>query len=169
MWRRQSRKPGGNLNQRGVSRFSDGDANGSIVCDVGAYEHCPDADSDNVCVSEDNCPNWPNPAQTLPSWPVPADDPDCDGWDNTRETHVGTDPTKHCNNTTTANDEPDYWPTDFNDSRSTNLSDVILMGPSYNKSNGQAGYNQRFDLNASNTVNLSDVILLGPFYNKGCG
>jgi len=81
---------------------------------------------------------------------------------------VGTDPAKHCNNTGTANDEADAWPSDFNDSRTTNLSDVILMGPSYNKSPPNAAYNQRFDLNADNTVNLSDVIILGPYYNRSC-
>jgi hypothetical protein len=95
-------------------------------------------------------------------------DSDCDGFTVAREQHVGTDPTKHCNLTTTANDEADFWPSDFNDSRSTNLSDVVLMGPSYNKNSTQVGYNQRFDLNASFSVNLSDVVLLGPFYNEGC-
>jgi hypothetical protein len=130
----------------------------------------PDTDADTVIDGSDNCPSWPNTPQNLPTWTVPAGDGDCDGFNLTREQHVGTDPTKHCNNTTTANDEAvDFWPSDFNDSRSTNLSDVVLMGPSYNKNSTQVGYNQRFDLNASNSVNLSDVVLLGPFYNKSCG
>jgi hypothetical protein len=129
----------------------------------------PDTDVDTVIDGSDNCPLWPNTAQNLPPWTVPANDSDCDGFNKTREQFMGTDPTKHCNNTTTANDEPDYWPSDFNDSRTTNLSDVILMGPSYNKFSPDPAYNKRFDLNASGGVNLSDVILLGPFYNKSCG
>jgi hypothetical protein len=129
----------------------------------------PDTDADTVIDGTDNCPNWPNAAQNVPTWTIPANDSDCDGFTVAREQFVGTDPTKHCNVTTTTNDEPvDAWPSDFNDSRTTNLSDVILMGPSYNKNSTQVGYNQRFDLNASNSVNLSDVILLGPFYNKSC-
>jgi hypothetical protein len=128
----------------------------------------PDTDADTVIDGADNCPNWPNTAQALPTWTIPALDSDCDGFTVAREQHVGTDPTKHCNLTTTANDEADFWPSDFNDSRSTNLSDVVLMGPSYNKNSTQVGYNQRFDLNASFSVNLSDVVLLGPFYNEGC-
>jgi hypothetical protein len=130
----------------------------------------PDTDADTVIDGTDNCPNWPNAAQNVPTWTIPANDSDCDGFTVAREQFVGTDPTKHCNVTTTTNDEPvDAWPSDFNDSRTTNLSDVILMGPSYNKNSTQVGYNQRLDLNASNSVNLSDVILLGPFYNKSCG
>jgi hypothetical protein len=128
-----------------------------------------DFDADGDADAVDNCPAWPNPTQALPLWTVPANDPDCDGFTTLVEAFVGTDAVDACNTTSTATDEIiDAWPSDFNDSRSTNLSDVILMGPSYNKSNSQAGYNARFDLNASNSVNLSDVILLGPFYNKSC-
>ena len=130
----------------------------------------PDTDADTVIDGTDNCPNWPNVAQNVPSWTIPANDSDCDGFTVVREQFVGTDPTKHCNLTTTANDEAvDFWPSDFNDNRTTNLSDLILMGPSYNKSLGNPAYNQRFDLNASNSVSLADVILLGPFYNRSCG
>jgi len=127
-----------------------------------------DADTDGVPDANDNCPLWTNAGQTLPPWPVPANDGDCDGFTDAREQHVGTDPAKHCNNTVTANDEADAWPSDFNDSRTTNLSDVILMGASYNKSDGQPGYNQRFDLNGDSAVNLPDVIILGPYYNRSC-
>jgi hypothetical protein len=81
---------------------------------------------------------------------------------------VGTDSSEHCNQSSAANDEPDYWPPDFNDSQMTNLSDVVLIGPSYNKTSPDPAYNPRFDLNASGGVNLSDVVLLGPFYNETC-
>jgi hypothetical protein len=81
---------------------------------------------------------------------------------------VGTDPLRHCNDTIDGNDESDAWPTDFNDSTSTNLPDVISFGPTYNKIQGQGGYNQRYDLNASDGVQLSDVILMGAFFNKSC-
>jgi hypothetical protein len=68
------------------------------------------------------------------------------------------------------NDEPaDACPSDFNDCRVTNLSDVMLMGPVYNQPTGTDPAKKRLDLNASGTVNLSDVVLIGPFYNKSCG
>jgi CSLREA domain-containing protein len=128
----------------------------------------PDTDADAVVDGTDNCPNWVNAAQTLPSWNIPANDSDCDGWNVAREQHVGTDATKHCNTTSTLNDEADNWPTDFNDSRTTNLSDVVLIGPAYNLPTGGDPAKERFDLNASGAVNLSDVVLIGPFYNKNC-
>jgi hypothetical protein len=81
---------------------------------------------------------------------------------------VVTDPLVHCNGDSTPNNEPDAWPTDFNDDRFTNLPDVISFGPTFNKLEGQPGYNQRYDLNVSDQVLLSDVILMGAFFNKTC-
>ena len=127
-----------------------------------------DNDDDGDLNPNDNCPYWGNPAQNLPPWAVPAGDPDCDGFTNAREAHVGTDPTKHCNGTPDLNDEADAWPTDFNDSRFTTLADVSSFNPTYNKFPGDAGYSQRHDLNASNGVTLSDVSLMNVFYNKSC-
>jgi hypothetical protein len=131
----------------------------------------PDSDADLVIDGADNCPNWPNTPQNLPPWTVPGGgaDTDCDGFTKTREQHTGTDPVRHCNADSTVNNEADAWPSDFNDNRVTNLTDVVLFGPTYNKSVGQPGYDQRFDLNVSNSVSLADVVLMGPFYNKNCG
>jgi subtilisin family serine protease len=128
-----------------------------------------DSDGDGPSDNCDNCPEWPNAGQHLPPWPVPAEDADCDGFAAAIETHVGTIAVDHCNDTPDPNDEADAWPTDFNDTMVTNLSDVILMGPSYNKSQDEEGYGQRFDLNGSSSVTLADVVSIGPFYNKGCG
>jgi len=128
----------------------------------------PDTDADTVVDGTDNCPNWANASQGVPSWAIPAQDSDCDGWNKTREQHVGTDPTTHCNATSTLNDEPDFWPTDFNDSKFTNLADVSSFNPTYNKFPGDAGYSKRHDLNASNGVTLADVSLMNLFYNKPC-
>ena len=130
----------------------------------------PDSDADTVVDGSDNCPNWPNTPQNLPAWTVPALDSDCDGFTVAREQWTGTNPTKHCNLTATANDEAvDFWPTDFNDSRLTSLADVVLMGPVYNQATGSDPGRKRFDLNASGVVSLADVVLTGPFYNKSCG
>jgi hypothetical protein len=95
-------------------------------------------------------------------------DSDCDGWNKTREQHVGTNPKKQCNSTSAFDDEPDVWPGDFNDDSLTNLPDVVSFGPAFNKLMGQPGYNVRYDLSANNQVTLTDVVILGPFFNKGC-
>ena len=42
-----------------------------------------DDDNDGVPDASDNCPEWANPTQALPTWPVPAGDADCDGFPDT--------------------------------------------------------------------------------------
>lgn len=138
-------------------------------CEVVTGAPTPDGDLDGVADSVDNCPDWPNSGQELPSWPVPAGDSDCDGFDLARETTVGTLATQQCAGTVTVNDEPvDAWPPDFNDSRLVSLADVLMMGPVYNQATGGDPARMRFDLNASGSVTLADVLLMGPFYNKSC-
>jgi Thrombospondin type 3 repeat/Cohesin domain len=130
----------------------------------------PDSDGDGLPDYVDNCPNWPNPAQNLPLWPVPANDPDCDGFSTTQESFVGTDPTRHCAATSTANDEPlpDAWPVDFNNDQKANLSDVLKYSPVFNTTGPGLPYQKRFDLNGDNHINLSDVLKFIPFFNQSC-
>ncbi len=143
----------------------------------------PDADGDGISDAVDNCPNWPNAVQNLPVWSVPAGDTDCDGFPDTttagargRENFIGTDAADACADTTALNDErgPAFgeplspWPTDINDNRQTNLSDVVAFGSVFNTAPPNPAYNARFDFNASNSVNLSDVVVIGPFFNKSC-
>jgi len=49
-----------------------------------------------------------------------------------------------------------------------NLSDLIPFGTSYNKNDGQAGYNACCDYNDSNTCNLSDFAYFGTHYQHKC-
>ena len=88
------------------------------------------------------------------------------------ESFIGTDPLDRCADTTIPNDETALgispWPSDINDTRTTNLSDISLMSSAYNKLQGQPGYEQRKDFNANNSVNLSDISLMSAFYNKTC-
>lgn len=62
-------------------------------------------DGDGVPDISDNCPNWFNPGQSLPPWPIGSTDPDCDGFDTAVETFVGTLPLVQCTSTTGTNDE----------------------------------------------------------------
>ena len=99
----------------------------------------------------DNCPAWPNPGQSLPPWPVPADDPDCDGSTTALESFVGTDPFDACG--------PDAWPPDTTDNGTVNAGDFGIIVDSWQKSSGQEGYIQRADLSGNGTVSAGD---LGP-------
>jgi hypothetical protein len=129
----------------------------------------PDTDGDTRLDGVDNCANWSNAAQALPVWPVASGDTDCDGFSRAREATIGTSAARQCSATATPNDEvSDSWPTDMDDTRTTNLTDILLMGPSYNKQSFDPGYNPRFDLNADGKVNISDLLLFGPYYNKSC-
>ena len=51
--------------QRGVPRPLDGDDDGSLICDIGAFEYCENSDIDGDGISDcyDNCPLVANPDQ----------------------------------------------------------------------------------------------------------
>jgi hypothetical protein len=97
-----------------------------------------------------------------------AADTDGDGFDDAIEAFVGTDPLLPCNQTTTANDEPDAWPPDFNDDRQVNILDVTALRAVYGTSSGQSGYNARYDLDASGGIGVTDTVRLRPVYGTAC-
>jgi Thrombospondin type 3 repeat len=81
---------------------------------------CPaDSDCDAVTNISDNCPNWSNPLQNLPLWPVPANDPDCDGFSTSVETSAGTNPLAHCG--------AGAWPADLNNDGFSDITDVSAL------------------------------------------
>jgi len=110
------------------------------------------------------------------SCPGLLSDSDQDSFKDAREDYVGTDPADRCADDTILNNErgPAFaeplspWPPDFDDNRSTNIIDVILLGPAFNTSPPNPAYNARFDLDAGNNVNIIDVIAMGPFFNRVC-
>jgi len=78
---------------------------------------CPgDFDCDLVANASDNCPNWSNPTQILPPWPVPPNDPDCDGFSTAVETSAGTAQLTHCG--------PNAWPADINNDTFSDIFDI---------------------------------------------
>ena len=97
-----------------------------------AYDTRPDYDGFTVYCPQDDqscsvlqCPAWPG--LSPPPWPIPSNDPDCDGFSTASENFMGTDPSDHCNDTASADDEgtPDAWPFDFNDDQRASLPDVL--------------------------------------------
>ncbi len=123
-----------------------------------------DADADGVGDPCDNCPNWSNGDQSLPPWPVAADDPDCDGFTTEREVYLGTAPTIGCAFTPGQNDEgpPDLWPLDFNDDQRVALVDVIIAFVITLEPIGldqpAVGPLVRVDFNGNGFIELADMI-----------
>jgi len=143
---------------------------------IAVGQPCPDADADGVPDGSDNCPAWPNPGQALPPWPVPLDDPDCDGFSSAVESYMGTLPLVACPATGTADgvdndgdtavdetgegandEEPDAWPPDADDNQRVNIGDVIKLfsGTILNP----PAYVRRSDFDASGDIDIGDVII----------
>ena len=124
-----------------------------------------DADGDGVPDSSDNCPNWPNPAQNLPPYPIPPGDPDCDGWATNDEDFLPTDPSVACHNSTGLPD----WPPDMDDSKMINISDLVPFKPHFGATDpSDPIYDTRYDLNMSGSINISDLVPFKPFFGMSC-
>ena len=121
----------------------------------------PDTDGDGVPDASDNCPAWPNTDQSLPPWPVPADDPDCDGFSTADENFIGTDPNLACG--------ADAWPPDHNSDGLISISDVLLMKASFGATSPDDPiYNARRDLNPDGKISISDVLTMKAFFDQEC-
>ena len=126
----------------------------------------PDGDGDGILDSTDNCPNWYNPLQDLPPWPIDTDDPDCDGFSTAKENDIGTDPSQHCGFTTGGDPSSETWPPDLVESNNINISDVLALKPVFGTSVGPTS--PRFDLIPSGGINISDVLALKPVFGQSC-
>jgi hypothetical protein len=135
----------------------------------------PDYDGDGVADGSDNCPAWPNADQSLPPWPVPSDDPDCDGFPTFNENFMGTLPMSACpaigvadgidndGDTTVdepgegANDEdPDPLPSDANDDQNVDVGDIIILFSEHLLN--PSAYIVRSDFDADGDIDMGDVI-----------
>ncbi len=105
----------------------------------------------------------------LISGPTAAEaDTDGDGFSDAAEAFIGTDPLAPCNTTTTASDEADAWPPDFNDDTKIDISDVVLLRSGYGSTSGDGSYDPRFDLNADGKIGISDVVMVRTVYGTAC-
>jgi hypothetical protein len=128
---------------------------------------CPisDGDADGIANSLDNCPNKANPDQA--DWDADSlgdvcDDGDQDGFFDSVELHVGTDPAESCG--------VGGWPADLFESTGNrvDLQDLAsFVGPvrRFNTSPGDPGYDLRWDLHPGNGgfgkhINAADLVAL---------
>jgi len=106
---------------------------------------------------------------TLPD-PVDSDDDD-DGFADSVEIFVGTDPLKACAATTSPGDEdPDPWPPDFTDDRVVNVTDIVFVLPPYfGSTSADPDYLARSDLMADGVINIFDLsAMLPPLFGRSC-
>lgn len=96
-------------------------------------------------------------------------DIDNDGFSDSLETAMGTDPAAACNSTTSPNDEAiDAWPSDFNDDTKVDITDVVLFRSAFGLSTGQAGFSPRYDFNLDGKIDIMDVARLRTDFGKTC-
>jgi len=120
-----------------------------------------DLDCDAVNDALDNCPNWPNPAQNLPPWPVSANDPDCDGFSSTVETSAGTNAAKHCGN--------EAWPADLNNDTFSDVSDITIIAGSFGKAVPPAPARRNIAPDpVDGFVDGTDITKVAGFFGKVC-
>ncbi|MEX0621392.1 MAG: hypothetical protein WD187_00130 [Candidatus Woykebacteria bacterium] len=96
-------------------------------------------------------------------------DSDGDGFIDSVEVFVGTDPNKACSDTNDAGDETiDAWPPDFNDDKKVDDKDTNSFGKHLLKKKGDPAYNVRYDLDKNGRVDIGDVIKVAPYYGESC-
>jgi len=91
--------------------------------------------------------------------PAPATaDADADGFPDSVETLVGTDPLRSC----PTNEIRQTWPFDINGDGRVTTADILRFRGNL------GGNNRRFDLNADGKVNIADVLLFSNVIGKSC-
>jgi hypothetical protein len=123
---------------------------------------CPgDLDCDAVTNASDNCPNWSNPAQAMPPWPVPANDPDCDGFTTTVETSAGTNALAHCG--------ANAWPADLTNDGFSDIFDITQMTGNFGVHVPPAPARQNIAPDPPDAfVDIFDISKLGAFFSLTC-
>ena len=89
-----------------------------------------------------------------------VNDSDKDGFSDTVEQYLGTNPSVACG--------VDAWPPDFDNSRKVDIVDVGAIKLLMNTQAGDGKYNPRFDLNTDGKIDLIDVGATRPYFNKTC-
>jgi hypothetical protein len=124
-----------------------------------------DVDGDNAGDACDNCPNWPNASQSLPPWPVPANDPDCDGFSATVENSAGTDPFDNCPDDPSDN----AWPADIDNDTFSDITEITALAASFGQPVPPAP--TRHDIAPAPVdafVDITDIVRMAGFFGQMC-
>ncbi len=90
-----------------------------------------------------------------------AVDTDKDGFNDTKEQFMGTDPNKIC----AANKTDNAWPVDTNNDTYINGADISTLVPYIS---GSKAYSSRYDLNQDNKITEADVSVIQPYMLRTC-
>ncbi len=156
---------------------------------TGVHLHEQHADVSNTTFLRDGGDCTQTPPDRYPcgeqAWPYPTYNPqnyndwtrtfcisdwDCDGWTDTNESYIGTDPHDDCRDD--GNDNA--WPPDIDNNAWVNTLDMMAFKPHLNCHLGQACYSKRYDLAGSTpgvpdgAINVLDMIAIKPYLNKRC-
>ncbi len=88
-------------------------------------------------------------------------DNDADGFSNTVEQYVGTNPNLACG--------ANSWPPDFDNDGVVSILDLSRLASHYGTKVGDAGYSARFDLNGDGAINIIDLSIVAGYFLKQCG
>ena len=166
-----------------IGNACDSEGGGSDTVANGAFLH--DMNTDAACITDDSGASDPDGdgwcgaspgADPFPNDPnktgAPNIDTDGDGYPNDRELFMRTDPLVDCPQVSTSHHA---WPSDMNNSRKTDLTDLLVFKPAFNTDMNDPAYNRRVDLdNVSSTpggskdVNLTDLLKFKPHFNVTC-
>jgi hypothetical protein len=94
---------------------------------------------------------------------VDSDD-DGDGYPDSLESRLSTDPWNHC----PRHPFDKAWPPDIDNSRTVTIVDVLSIKPVFNTSVGNPNYSVRKDLNGDGSITIVDVLSVKPHFNKSC-
>jgi hypothetical protein len=92
------------------------------------------------------------------------DDTDCDGWTESQESYLGTDPVDDCPNSSSH----DAWPLDIDKNRTITVADVLKYSGRINAVPGLPNWWQRLDLNTDRAITAADVMKYAGKINQTC-
>jgi len=90
-------------------------------------------------------------------------DTDRDGFTNSEEEFIGTDPGDRC-----ANSGENAWPADVDNNGVVTIQDILAVANKYGLKKGDAGYSTRYDLNTNGVIELEDFFKVAQFYGLVC-
>ncbi len=91
-------------------------------------------------------------------------DSDGDGFIDSVEVYMGTDPYKACS----MPGNIAAWPPDFNNDGKVGFADLVAFASHYGAKVGDAKYDRRFDLDADGKIGFGDLVIFAGKYNQSC-
>ena len=92
------------------------------------------------------------------AWEPP--DTDKDGFTDTKELFIGTDPNKVCG--------VNAWPPDIDGDQAVTILDMTNAANSYNTKIGDPKYNKRYDMDTDGAITIADLNIIASYFLQRC-